>query len=274
MHKQFYNHKTVKAVECMLSDIIKAIDPIFNINESISDMDKFIQLTDTSIIHYLNLVMFPSPIVTIKLSKKQQINMDRAVKLWGKIQRRKLYKYVGHLINRPDVTVESFIKMNNGVTLDNLILCRYKIGYIGGNKQNPVDNIYFYDKKESHTSFKLKPEDISTLLPNEYQEHYTVIFSRTSSGVESLRSLFDKIKSCKPESMSSICDSSHGELDSRSDSHHDSKNDYETLTENLEEDPTLSDTIDDKTGLSTTPIIDEKDQTPPKRKSSKENLFN
>ena len=52
------------------------------------------------------------------------------------------------------------------------------IGYVSGSKENPLDNIYFYNTKNMNKCYKIDKEDVSKLIPKVYQEHILMIYDK------------------------------------------------------------------------------------------------
>jgi HD superfamily phosphohydrolase len=197
MHKEIYSHKTVKILEYMVCDIINLIDPIFHIRDSIGDMDVFCRLNDETLFEYLNVFIYPNPLITIKLTSEQKKNINKAIVLYQRIIKRKLYRFVGEVINFDNMTLDLFRDVNKDIDLNNIIICKYKIGYVSGNKPDPFNSIYFYDKKESKESFLLSKDKVSTLITNNYQENYTRVFCRDRKQAVIIEDAFNKIVSKK-----------------------------------------------------------------------------
>ena len=78
MHKKIYSHKTSKIIELMISDIIKLVDPIFNISKMIDNIGEFCKLTDNSIFFWLENAMSSLYFLNIQLDEN---NMDIIKKL-------------------------------------------------------------------------------------------------------------------------------------------------------------------------------------------------
>lgn len=177
MHKLVYNHKGTKIIESMISDIIKQIDPIFNISDSIYDMDKFCKLTDDSVLSMLECAVNPPHYLESKISLCEKITTS--YKIYQNINHRKLYKCVAEITNGSVNCFDNFMiyLKNKNISTDNLQIISTKIGFVSGNKTNPFDSIYFYDRKElSGTSFILDKNQISIMLNNNYTEtHHFLI---------------------------------------------------------------------------------------------------
>jgi HD superfamily phosphohydrolase len=83
LHKQIYTHKTIIAIEYMIYDIIKLLEPHLGLTESINDFDEFVKYTDEYIINYLNFV------------NNNNENIFLARNILKRIQTRQLYKFIG-----------------------------------------------------------------------------------------------------------------------------------------------------------------------------------
>ena len=55
-----------------------------------------------------------------------------------------------------------------------------KIGFVSGDKENPLDSVYFYNKKNyfkgNNQRFTIKKERVSAVLSDTYQEYITMLF--------------------------------------------------------------------------------------------------
>jgi hypothetical protein len=87
----------------------------------------------------------------------------------------------------------------------NLIIYQTKVGFVSGNKSNPLDDIYVYKTKDSGKSVKIEAtkknkEDITAMMPSTYQEYVTMVFYKIKSDVIRIndikRTFSDFIKSC------------------------------------------------------------------------------
>ena len=144
---------------------MKLLDPILHITDSITDVDKFSIITDTyitSTIRFLNNYKN-------QYSKEHQKLIIEANNLMDRIVKRKLYKFKKMII--------SDIKPIN-ITNKTDIIHYNKIGFVSGNKKNPLEDIYFYDKSNKKKNFTINSEDISTFIPDIHQEHLVMFFTR------------------------------------------------------------------------------------------------
>jgi HD superfamily phosphohydrolase len=152
LHRQIYNHKAVKAIEILISQLLLEIEKELKISEYILDAEKMLELID--------------PFIFFQ-NKNSIIN-----NIWNKINTRKLPKLIFEDIS---------LNPNNYINLEkykniNIKIIKFSAGYVGSNLNNPLNNIYFYDIKSNkivNTSI-----DIFSLFINSenYREYFTRIY--------------------------------------------------------------------------------------------------
>jgi HD superfamily phosphohydrolase len=187
LYKQIYNHKTVVSIEHMLADIlIDFIEKTKLINETtLTDPNEIIQFTDH--IYYL-------------------IRMNGySTELFNRIDTRNLYTYVGQCqlpikskeINKIftdilmcDNQVEDVPKLNE----NDFLIKDLKIGYVGGNNPNPLDNIYFYDTNNNNIKYKVNKYNISLVVSDDtYQERFIRFYCKNKEKLNLINELFIKV---------------------------------------------------------------------------------
>ena len=179
LHKQIYCHKAVIAVQSMICDIMILMDSIIGISKSINSMYKFINLTDSYVLESINLI------------RKVYENCDvipngliHAQPLYECILNRRFYEFIGSVTSKknPQFTLEKLKELDSRIDTNFIIMHSGKIGFVSGNKENPLDHIYFYTKKDYfRRSIKNKcstidKKDVSALFSNVYQEYITMIY--------------------------------------------------------------------------------------------------
>jgi deoxynucleoside triphosphate triphosphohydrolase SAMHD1 len=156
LHKIAYNHKTVKIIECMFADILKLLDPIFHISQSIENIDEFIEYTDEKIyIDLRNALKNPE-----KYTEEEKENLHKAMMLYKRIWERELYKCVIFTENTTVEKVEEFIEP---YLSELFVISTVEIGYSSSRKPDPFSKIYFYDNPNEPT-FTLKKTDIDSMI--------------------------------------------------------------------------------------------------------------
>jgi len=182
MHKKVYHHKTAQLVDLMISDIFTKIDPIYHISETIDNMEQFCKLTDDSIFFLIQSTINPMPLFTIDLNPEQLEIVQEANEIYQRILSRNFYKQIAQIID--DESGKEFLEqflchvliMYPKLKRENFIIRTTRIGFVNGNKRDPFETIYFYNKKENAITFTLGKTYISALMNNKIQEsHYHLI---------------------------------------------------------------------------------------------------
>ena len=167
LHRKVYLHKVTVAADFMMSELLKNNDKLLEIRESLYDLNKFIKLTDDYIMVMLELLRI----------KSNQIILDR-------FKKHQFYKLVASYTsktnyikfdNKQDKQDDNQELIPNKYQTSDYIICNFKIGYISGNKKNPLDYVYLYDNKTNKIKL-LKDSNTTTLIPYNYQEYITMIF--------------------------------------------------------------------------------------------------
>ncbi|ANS04312.1 HD superfamily phosphohydrolase [uncultured Mediterranean phage] len=134
LHKQIYNHPTVIAYEFIVVNILKEI---------VKTHKNFDDLTDSAVTCRFH--NFPD--------QKKLFNREHKV-------------LIGEKIFKTQEQREKYIE----ITPPSLQTQIYTIGFVSGNKSNPMDNVWFFSSRRPQEKFKMKKEDISFIVPNEFQE--------------------------------------------------------------------------------------------------------
>jgi len=190
LHSNVYCHKTVIAVEFMIVELMKLIEPILHISDKIDDMESFCDLTDDYIIESVKFI----DLIRDKLSQEQLHNLEQAKILLDKIMTRKLYTTIYINTFKDKVELDLLDK-------DNFLIFQRKIGFVSGNKPNPLDSIYVYKTKKPDEIFgklnvsKKSIIDLSTLMPNGYQEYLLMIYYKEKVDFEMIKEMSEYIKS-------------------------------------------------------------------------------
>lgn len=183
LHSTVYQHKTVKIVEVMYSEILELIDPIFKISESVDDMKKFIRYTDEKIFQDLS-TEYDEGIDEYEYKKKnlskvgtiQEVNqrINRAYQIYQNILTRKLYKaiFYGNDLEMKDVKCfadhypEGTFKI---LTIEN--------GFVSHGRPDPFLTIFFYDDPNEET-FTLNKTSIAGIYNSQYKEIKILLICR------------------------------------------------------------------------------------------------
>jgi len=161
LHKNVYNHKTVKAIEMMITDIFKIIDPIIGLSESVTDMNKFCDITDDDLFRIL---------------RNNDPALSEAKEIYRRLITRDLYKVV-YQSNDPTINFQS---------TNEIFVKKFKVGFVSASMPNPFDNIYFYTPKILKPYTK-KQSQINSLLTDNYYEQITLVIVKDPTIIDQVK---------------------------------------------------------------------------------------
>lgn len=210
MHRQVYNHPGVVSAQLMMTDIMKKINKLLNINESIKDMNNFCKFTDSFIFQYpeyldlclnKNILIKNSKVNDEKnivnvTEKKEEENqkendekiMNEIISLANKLKTHDLYYLIFAFVleNKMEFDKEDIFKEEFPQYLDDIVIHSSVVGFVSGDKPNPLDNIISYDYDDIKYSndkvqyignqIQKNKHGITNLISNKYQEHLTMIY--------------------------------------------------------------------------------------------------
>jgi HD superfamily phosphohydrolase len=190
LHKILYAHKGVISVQLMFMDIIRYLDQVLKIHSSIENMDKFVVLTDEYITNMMDILLNNSSFVT----EQQLTNIRLAKDIWNKINTRNLYGLACQIATKEKLDLKEFYKMLDKYS-DDVCIYQTQIGYVSGNKPNPLDNIYIYKTQDAITLEKINShvyssENITCMLPEKFIEHIVMIFCKKKDIIKNINNLF------------------------------------------------------------------------------------
>lgn len=152
LHKQVYHHHAVVAYEFIITEILEKI---------INKKSDFLDLTDS--------------IVTCRLHSEYKNDLDRMA------HRRHLRMLAEKRVDSP-LSPDQLAELKDAES-GTLRFHQHTIGFVSGNKSNPLENISFYSDKDPNVKFKLDPKENSFIIPDKYQETILRLYSRRQQGV-------------------------------------------------------------------------------------------
>ncbi|KAH7867800.1 uncharacterized protein C8R40DRAFT_891582 [Lentinula edodes] len=194
LHKNFYNHKTAKAIEYMIVDGLKLAEPFMHIAQRIRDPEEFLWLTDD---------LLP------EIERSKDPNLKPAQDIFKRITNRKLYRFVDmkwvswedrdaykQLVTEQrilecardayyELPKEQQDEMDEawkeaGLTLDDLTINDIKVEqsmlHYGMKEENPLDYVKFYSK--TGRCHKALDGDYSSLRPFVFAEVLLRVFTK------------------------------------------------------------------------------------------------
>ena len=196
LHRSVYGHKGVVSAQLLRIGIMKIVDKVIDLTNSITDIDKFKVMTDKYIMSVGRMIMqfknaSINPYKTI-ISDQDYLDLEM---LLNRIDTHFLYSHIGTIVTQFKIDLTEEFKETE------FIVYNSKVGFVSGDKKNPLDNIYVYKTKEhaiygkNVTSRKINKTEITHLLPDIYQEFVTIVYSTSSipSFLDDAMAKFQKI---------------------------------------------------------------------------------
>jgi HD superfamily phosphohydrolase len=171
LHRQIYNHKAVKAIEILIIQLLFELEKEMNISEYIMDPEKMILLTD-------NFVMSSHMFTKNEIVKNiiSNINMRILPKM--------VYQEIS--LNNIEFDINKLEDQFKGMYQ----VVRFKVGYVGGNK-NPLNKIYFYNFKTGNIISENKVKNFSLLINQKHQEYFLRVYCLNIENLDMMKQLFD-----------------------------------------------------------------------------------
>lgn len=190
MHRSVYTHKKAKAIEFMVVDALLEADKSFNFSSRIWDASRFVCLDD-NLLDFIENFDFFDGVMTL-MDEGKECHIRSAQDIISRLRKRKLYKYVtdapvpyevierGHwqAPSAQDV-VNCYKGSEVKLRVEDVIIQENKIDY-SMRDRNPLDQVHFYDYIESNEKRKLRPEQISAMVVQNFEEKRLRIYSRNS----------------------------------------------------------------------------------------------
>ncbi|KAI8889665.1 HD-domain/PDEase-like protein [Backusella circina FSU 941] len=188
LFQRIYTHRVSKCVELMLTDALRAADNYMKISESVDRPEEYLHMTDDLI-------------RSIERSKCPELEESRHI--IKRLRTRDLYKFVDEFLippelrdrlNKNTIKAQDIINhQSNGdnLTQDDVIVIFTKLNY-AMNDKNPVDSIRFFSKYNSQESFTIPKEQVSYMIPANFQDVLIRIFTRNIDKMQSAQKAFRK----------------------------------------------------------------------------------
>ncbi len=175
LHKQVYTHKVVISSQYMVNDMMMMMEPLIHMYDCLVDMNKFYKLTD----HYvIEIIKFFENFKDVLLNSEDKLLIDKTFKMWVDLNERRMYKFVGSIVSKVDkyITMEKIYEIDSTIDPNSIILYKSKIGFVSGSKNNPFDELYFYNNKNPNVCLKIQKEKVTFLISDTYQEYIYMFF--------------------------------------------------------------------------------------------------
>lgn len=188
MHRSVYTHKKAKAIEFMVVDALLEADKALQFSDKIWDASEFVRLDD-NILDYVENFDFYSSVFSLQ-DDSTETHIRAAQRIIERLRRRQLYKYVTDAPIPFEVlergrweapSAQDVINCYKGsdvkLSAEDVIIQENKINY-SMKDRNPLDHVHFYDYIESNEKRKLRPEQISSMVVQNFEEKRLRVYSR------------------------------------------------------------------------------------------------
>lgn len=180
LHRRVYAHKGVISAQYIITNIMTIIDKVLGITESINDINKFAKMTDVYITEYTKLIleMKDNHLNPFKdmLTTDEYLELES---LHQRLQTHNLFPHIGTTVTKEPIDIKDYF--NN----DKYRIFRNKVGFVSGNKLNPLDMIYVYKTKDKLLNevkaYRINKKEISCIIPDIYQEHILMVFRKDNN---------------------------------------------------------------------------------------------
>ena len=181
LHHRVYGHKGVVSAQYIITDVMRILDKIIGIAESILDLDKFVVMTDSYITNYMAIIISARNLPNNPYaSLLTDTEYDELVELQRRLHTHELYPHIGTFLTREKIDID-IDKVFSG---NDYKIFKSKVGFVSGNKLNPLDCIYVYKTKDlfengyNVKAFKIDKTDITHIMPSNYQEYITRVYRK------------------------------------------------------------------------------------------------
>jgi hypothetical protein len=174
----------------IMGEIMMLLNKIVNIINSIHDIKKYCNFTDDYIIFLVKHLHSELE----KYSDSEQIIINKAYNLLNRIFTRDLYEHIDTVVMSQKIDIK----------ITNIDICIHiaKIGYVSGEKENPLDNLYFhnrYNKDGNIFAQKISKHQKTILTPTKYQEYIYVFYLKNKANYDALEEIKNIIKFLKQD---------------------------------------------------------------------------
>jgi HD superfamily phosphohydrolase len=202
MHRQIYNNTKVVSSQLMMADMMYKINDLVNVSDSIKDMDKFCKFSDLFITQYPDFV--ENCLIDFEVDGVKKDKMKEIISLSNRFKTHRFYSLIFAFVleEKMHFNKEEVFKGDLAQYLDDIIIFSSTVGYVSGNKPNPLDNIFLYedirylnDKVQICHTLQRNKQNITNLISNKYQEHITMVFFKKNDDATK-KSIIPKIEEC------------------------------------------------------------------------------
>ena len=189
----------------MIIELFKILEPILNLSKSVENIDEYCGLTDEYIFNTVDhrLEIYNE---LCKYDKKYEeyIKLLKVAKnIINRINNHDIYKFIGYIVSDKILNFninnyEEYEEYKN-ILKNEIIIFETKIGFVSGNKNNPLKNINTHSSKlfsnKSENKLEISVNDMTLITPDIYQEYITMIFydGKNENDIATVKNITKKI---------------------------------------------------------------------------------
>ncbi|KAI9278654.1 HD phosphohydrolase domain-containing protein [Phascolomyces articulosus] len=189
LFKRIYTHRVAESIEMMITDAMIHADSSLGISSAVDKPEEYLNLTDDIL-------------RVIERSKSDGLAKSRSI--MRRLRTRDLYKFVDEFllpteleshINKHTITESEIIShqsTGDNLTEEDVIVKWIKINYAMKDR-NPVDSIRFYSKFNDHESFTIPKQQVSYMIPQQFEEVIVRVFTRDPQKVTAIQKAFRRL---------------------------------------------------------------------------------
>ena len=210
LHRRAYQHKTVGIVDHMITEALILAEPFVTLpgadgcrvrmSQAIHDMVAYTRLTDD---------------ILGAVALSEELGLRSAQLVLDAIEHRRLYKFVeqtqpactrryfsprdaGGIAKAVVALVPDEVRSRLSLDADSVVVQVRTLDY-GSKDQNPMDAVNFWSKHDPDSAVRIRPNQVSQMLPERFQDQYVRLYSkrRDAVTVAHLKSAF--VRWCKAE---------------------------------------------------------------------------
>lgn len=187
LHRKAYQHKVTTGADMMLCDALILANNHLLFEGTQGEMKKLSECyNDPTAYEKLTDNIFTD----ILFNSSDHEDMKKAKSILKRIMTRNLYSFCGEvkldvdeLVNHQKSNLCLEIANESLLSAEDLEINIKKINYGMGTK-NPIDQFLFYSKQNRSQPYVIRREDVSTMLPNDFQDRILQVYCKNPSAKE------------------------------------------------------------------------------------------
>ncbi|XP_029974968.1 deoxynucleoside triphosphate triphosphohydrolase SAMHD1-like [Salarias fasciatus] len=193
LHRRVCQHRVTQNVGIMITDAFVKADRFLNLSGAISNLDKYINLTDE---------------VFEKILHSTEPKLQEAREILRHIHKRNLYKFVGeakrnnrseHITEEEKSQLITDLKAameavpGDVIPRDSIEVYPFIFDY-GKRDKDPVRNVFFYRKDAPETGLRIRQDQRANLLPERFCERIFRVYWKNTENDETTKNRLEEAK--------------------------------------------------------------------------------